>query len=322
MGFYNINQAVAIYSIRDLEKLSGIKAHTIRMWEQRYDILQPQRTETNIRYYQDEDLKLLLNIALLNKNGIRISKIAKMSEEEIAREVVELSDVSSEYSSQLDALTISMIEMDESKFDRIISANIEQMGFERTMLEVIYPFLDKLSVLWLTGSINPVQENFISYLIRQKIIVAIDKEPIAPKSKANKFMIYLPEGERQELSLLFMLYMLKSRKLPTVYLGQEISVTDLEDAYQVHQPAYIFTMITENFARESVKHYLDRLCNSFPSAQILVSGYQVAAQQIESYENVEVLASLGQVIAFLDKVKAEQENHAHRQASFISNGHS
>lgn len=321
MNFFNITWAVAIYSIRDLEKLSGIKAHTIRMWEQRYDILKPQRTETNIRYYQDEDLKLLLNIALLNKNGIRISNIAKMSEEQITREVAAISDVGSEYSSQLDALTISMIEMDEFKFDRIISANIEQMGFERTMLEVIYPFLDKLSVLWLTGSINPVQENFISYLIRQKIIVAIDNEPIAPKDNSNKFMIYLPEGERQELSLLFMLYMLKSRKLATVYLGQEISITDLEDAYQVHQPENIFTMITENFARESVKQYLDRLCDSFPNANILVSGYQVAAQQIESYKNIQILASLGQVIEFLDKVKTGPGKVVRRQASYISNGH-
>lgn len=292
------------------------------MWEQRYDILEPQRTETNIRYYQDEDLKLLLNIALLNKNGLRISKIAKMTEEEIAREVAELSEMDSEYSSQLDALTISMIEMDESKFDRIISANIDQIGFERTMLEVIYPFLDKLSVLWLTGSINPVQENFISYLIRQKIIVAIDKEPIVPSGRPNKFMIYLPEGERQELSLLFLLYMLKSRRLPTVYLGQEISISDLEDAYEVHRPDYIFTMITENFARESVKQYLDRLCDKFPVADILVSGYQVAAQQISSYNNIQVLASLGQVIEFLDQLEKHQQAAAKRQSSLISNGHS
>ena len=289
------------------------------MWEQRYDILTPQRTETNIRYYQDEDLKQLLNIALLNKNGIRISKIAKMSEEQIVQKVAALSEVNSEYSSQLDALTISMIEMDEFKFDRIISANIQEVGFERTMLEVIYPFLDKLSVLWLTGSITPVQENFISYLIRQKIIVAIDNEPIAPKDQGPKFMIYLPEGERQELSLLFMLYMLKSRNLATVYLGQEISVNDLEDAYAVHQPEYIFTMITENFARESVKQYLDRLCKRFPMANLLVSGYQVAAQQISSYNNIHVLANLSQVIEFLDQLKNSQEVTRH-SASLISNG--
>jgi DNA-binding transcriptional MerR regulator len=169
---------VAVYSIRDLEKLSGIKAHTIRIWEQRYGIIEPQRTKTNIRYYQDEDLKFLLNIALLNKNGIKISKIAKMTKGEVAEKVAAISEINFEYGTQLDALTISMIEMDEFKFDRIVSTNIQQLGFERTMLEIIYPFLDKLSLLWLTGSINPVQENFMSYLIRQKIIVAIDKEAL------------------------------------------------------------------------------------------------------------------------------------------------
>ncbi len=198
---------MAVYSISDLEKLSGIKAHTIRVWEQRYDIIQPKRTKTNIRYYQDEDLKLLLNIALLNKNGIKISKIAKMTNKEIAEKVAAISEINFEYGTQLDALTISMIEMDEFKFDRIISTNIQQLGFERTMLEIIYPFLDKLSVLWLTGSINPVQENFMSYLIRQKLIVAINNLPLLQSKDTKKFIIYLPEGERQELSLLFMSYL-------------------------------------------------------------------------------------------------------------------
>ena len=177
---------MAIYSIKDLEKLSGIKAHTLRMWEHRYKIIEPQRTETNIRYYLDEDLKFILNVALLNKNGIKISKISKMSKEEIAQKVAAISEINFEYGTQLDALTISMIEMDEFKFDRIISTNIQQLGFERTMLEIIYPFLDKLSLLWLTGSINPVQENFMSYLIRQKLIVAIDNESLPNSRKRQK----------------------------------------------------------------------------------------------------------------------------------------
>ncbi|MCB0642218.1 MAG: MerR family transcriptional regulator, partial [Phaeodactylibacter sp.] len=215
---------MAIYSIKDLEKLSGIKAHTIRIWEQRYGIINPQRTPTNIRYYEDEDLKFLLNIALLNKNGIKISKIAKMGRDEIGEKVAAISEINFEYGTQLDALTISMIEMDEYKFDRIISTNIDQIGFERTMLEVIHPFLDKLGVLWLTGSINPVQENFISYLIRQKLIVAIDKEPLFINSPKPKFMIYLPEGERQELSILFMHYLLKTRGFQVLYIGQDMTL--------------------------------------------------------------------------------------------------
>jgi DNA-binding transcriptional MerR regulator len=292
--------AVAVYSIKDLEKLSGIKAHTIRMWEQRYSIIEPKRTKTNIRYYQDEDLKFLLNIALLNKNGIKISKIAKMSKQEIAEKVASISEINFEYGTQLDALTISMIEMDEYKFDRIISTNIEQLGFERTMLEIIYPFLDKLSILWLTGSINPVQENFMSYLIRQKLIVAIDNEPLPNEKNAKKFLIYLPEGERQELTMLFMHYLLKSRKNHVVYIGQEISLTDLRDAYLILEPDYIFTMITETFAKEPVQKYVDRLAESFPNCRILLSGYQVVAQKVEPPQNVSILGSLDQMMQLLN----------------------
>ena len=290
---------MAVYSISDLEKLSGIKAHTIRVWEQRYNIIQPKRTKTNIRYYQDEDLKLLLNIALLNKNGIKISKIAKMTKVEIAEKVSAISEINFEYGTQLDALTISMIEMDEFKFDRIISTNIQQLGFERTMLEIIYPFLDKLSVLWLTGSINPVQENFMSYLIRQKIIVAINNLPLPLGKHTRKFIIYLPEGERQELSLLFMHYLLKSRKNHVIYLGQEISLTDLIDAYKIQQPDYLFTMITETFAKESVQDYIDKLASTFPECRILLSGYQVVVQPVDPPANVTILKSLSQTLEFL-----------------------
>jgi DNA-binding transcriptional MerR regulator len=210
---------VAIYAIKDLEKLSGIKAHTLRIWEQRYGLITPKRTPTNIRYYDDEDLKFILNIALLNRNGIKISKIAQMNRSEITGKVSELSDFRFEDGAQLDALTLSMIEMDEYKFERIVATNIQQTGFERTMLEVIYPFLDKLSLLWLTGSIHPVQESFISNLIRQKLIVAIDRLPMPGGREVQKLLLYLPEGERQELTILFMHYLAKARGYHVVYLG-------------------------------------------------------------------------------------------------------
>ncbi len=294
---------MAVYSIKDLEKLSGIKAHTIRVWESRYGIIQPKRTKTNIRYYQDEDLKFLLNIALLNKNGIKISKIAKMNRVEIAEKVAAISEINFEYGTQLDALTISMIEMDEFKFDRIITTNIQQLGFERTMLEIIYPFLDKLSVLWLTGSINPVQENFMSYLIRQKIIVAIDNAPLPTGRSVKKFLIYLPEGEKQELSMLFMHYLLKSRRAHVTYIGQDITLADLKDACNIHHPDYIFTMITETFAKESVQRYVDNLATTFSDTHFLLSGYQVVAQAVDPPENVTILRSLNQTIELLDQLR-------------------
>lgn len=295
---------MAIYSISDLEKLSGIKAHTLRIWEQRYGIIEPKRTPSNIRYYQDEDLKRILNVALLNKNGIKISKIAKMSDYEIVEKVSALSEINFESDTQLDALTLSMMEMDEGKFDRIISTNIRQIGFERTMLEVILPFLDKLGILWLTGSINPVQENFISLLIRQKLIVAIDQLPIPVSKNAPQFLIYLPEGERQELSLLFMHYLLKSRGNNVAYIGQDISLSDLKDAFHIRRPEYIFTMISESFAKEPVQHYVDALSASFPGCRILLSGYQVVVQNVPSTGNVSVLKSLDQALQYIDNLQA------------------
>lgn len=294
---------VAVYSIKDLEKLTGIKAHTLRAWEQRYNILNPKRTKSNIRYYEDKDLKLILNISLLNKNGLKISKIAKMSSEEILEKVRAISEINYEFGTQLDALTISMIEMDEQKFDRIINTNIQQIGFEQTMLEVIYPFLDKLSLLWLTGSISPVQENFISFLIRQKIIVAIDKEPSSTNTKAKKFLLYLPEGERQELSLLLMHYLVKSRGHKVVYIGQDINITDLQDAYNILKPDHIFTMITEAYAKEPVQKYIDQLSLCFPDCQLLFSGYQMVVQDITpNNNNYQILKSLDQALTFLNNI--------------------
>lgn len=291
---------MAVYSIKDLEKLSGIKAHTLRIWEKRYNIIDPKRTDTNIRYYMDEDLKKLLNIALLNRFGLKISKIADMSEDEISKKVAEISQEMSEYDAQLDALTISMIEMDESKFDKIISQNIKQLGFEQTMMEVIYPFLDKLSVLWFTGSINAAQESFMANLIRQKIYVAIDKLGNNVEGVNKKFMLYLPEGENQELSMLFIQYILKARKFSVVNLGQNISFDDLRDAYSIVRPDFIFTMVNEVRQRPPVTEYVNKISDFFSESTILFSGYQVIQQNIKSARNFVVLKSLDEVLQYLE----------------------
>ena len=165
---------MAYYSIKDLEKLSGIKAHTLRIWEKRYNLVEPKRTETNIRYYDDEDLKKVLNVALLNRNGLKISHIAGLKTEEINSKISDLSKGNQDSESVIDNLVISMIELDEKKFEKILSRTIMQAGFEETILYTIYPFFQKIGLLWQTGAINPAQEHFISNLVRQKLIVAID----------------------------------------------------------------------------------------------------------------------------------------------------
>jgi MerR family transcriptional regulator, light-induced transcriptional regulator len=174
---------LSTYLIKDLEQLSGIKAHTLRIWEQRYNLLSPKRTDTNIRFYDDDDLKLILNVALLNDNGYKISKIAAMDSEVMRSEVMKLTDRTLTHDDQIHALTICMIEMDEDRFDKVLSTNILKLGFEQTMMNIIYPFMSKIGVLWQTGSINPAHEHFISNLVRQKLIVAIDGQVVSRDGK-------------------------------------------------------------------------------------------------------------------------------------------
>lgn len=287
------------YSIRDLEQLSGIKAHTLRIWEQRYNIIQPKRTDTNIRFYDDQDLKLVLNISLLKEHGYKISEISKLTPEELNSEVLSISDRKLNYPDQIHALTISMIDLDEDRFEKIVSTNFLQFGFENTMLNIIYPFLSRIGTLWVTGSIGPAQEHFITHLIRQKIIVAIDGQVAKPRPDSKRFMLYLPEGELHEISLLFATYMIRSRHHKVVYLGQTLPFNELSFAYDVHRPDYIFTAITSVPSNDDVQHYVTRLCKQFPNSHILLTGYQVIGQDIEVEPNATIINKIDDLLDIL-----------------------
>lgn len=299
---------MAIYSIRDLEKLTGIKAHTIRIWEQRYGLVVPARTETNIRYYTDENLRLLFNIALLNRHGYKISKLAKMTPEEIAGRVADISENYSNQNTQIDALTLAMIDLDETTFDRIFSTYAQENGFERTMVELVYPFLDKLNVLWLTNSVSPAHEKFIGHLIRRKLIAAIDKEPVDAARDAATFLLYLPEDESQELTLLFMHYLLRSRQQRVIYLGYRISLTDLEDACQPLHPDYVFTIIQEPIPRQPIQAYLDAAARIVYPSQLLLTGAQLFINQVKLPSNTRLLTGLQDTIQFLDSLHFKELN--------------
>ena len=294
---------MAVYSIRDLEKLTGIKAHTLRMWEQRYSIINPQRTATNIRFYNDEDLRKVLNIALLNRNGIKISKIVKMTEAEIQEKMSDFTSVNTELTAQLDALSLSVVEMDEYKFNKIIQVHIDQHGFERTMLDVIFPLIEKLNFLWLTGSITPVQEVFTTNLVKQKILTAIDKESSQLPRVAKKFLLFLPPGERQELSLLFMHFLVKSRGFHTLYLGDQVSLADLTDAEKIIQPDYLFTIVTETMGEKNdLQNFIYTIRENFPKSQFLMTGYQPVAKGIQNEERLTVFKNLNDAVEFLELV--------------------
>ncbi len=291
---------MSVYSIRDLEHLSGIKAHTLRVWEQRYNLVQPKRTDTNIRYYDDTDLKLILNVSLLKENGFKISKIAEMSEQDLRERVIEITEQSSKSPEQIQALTLAMIDLDEDRFEKIISTNTLQIGFERTMTQIIYPFLVRIGFLWQTGAINPAQEHFISHLIRQKIIVAIDGQVYSQNPDSQKYLLYLPEGETHELALLFACFIIKSRNNKVVYLGQSLPFQDLIEAHKIHQPEYVLSIITSTPGQDSIQEYVSKLCDKFPDSKILLSGYQVVGQDLKVPSNGMIINKIEDLITFID----------------------
>ncbi|GAB3980597.1 MerR family transcriptional regulator [Spirosoma terrae] len=284
------------YSIKDLEQLSGIKAHTLRIWEQRYSIITPKRTDTNIRTYDDQDLKLVLNISLLKDHGYKISEISKMSIEDMYREVVKISDRQQNYPDQIHALTLSMIDLDEERFEKIVSTNILQFGFENTMIHIIFPFLNRIGTLWVTGSVGPAQEHFISNLIRQKLIVAIDSQANKHRPEGKKYMLFLPEGELHEINLLFSNYVIRARYNKVIYLGQSLPFNELAFAYNLHKPDYLFTSITSVPSNHEVQPYVDQLVRAFPESHLLLTGYQVIGQDITIPDNATIINQIDDLI--------------------------
>ncbi len=275
------------YSIKELEQLSGIKAHTIRIWEKRHRLVEPKRTPTNIRYYSDEDLKKIINVSLLNNHGVKISKIVDLSVEEINQKVAELSEAKDSIEIYIDQLVLAMIDMEEEQFERILGSLILKFGFERTVIEIVYPFLEKIGVLWLTNNISPAQEHFISHLIRQKLIVAIDSIPQAPKT-SKRVLLYLPENELHELGLLFYHYICKNLGFRTYYLGQSVPYNDLKSVFEAHQPDIIISSFTTLPQANSVDAYLNRLATDFNETDILVSGYVLKKLKNTPASNVHV----------------------------------
>ena len=290
---------MAVYTINDIEKLSGVKAHTIRIWEKRYSFLPNRRTDTNIRYYQDEDLELILNIAHLNRNGLKISKIANLSAEEIKQKVANSCEVDAIFDQQIDGLMLSMFELNEFKFLKILNHKIKEFGFEKTMDNFIYPLLDKLSIMWIAGSVKSVHENFINNIIKRKLVIEIDKIKVDYNNNEKKFFIYLPEYEAHEMSILYTYYLLKSHGVNTLYLGSQLTINDVKDAFDIFKPSHIFTIFNDSFSETPLQPYIDSLLEKTGDAKILISGYQTIQQKIQNTERVFTLKSLEEIKSFI-----------------------
>ncbi|NLZ96060.1 MAG: MerR family transcriptional regulator [Bacteroidales bacterium] len=266
---------MAIYTIKDIEKMSGIKAHTIRVWERRYGIVIPKRTDTNIRYYTDEDLRELLNISILNKNGMKISKIAELDKDEIAEKVEKLLDSSHEYSHIIDAMLLSMVKIDEYALSNAIDNAWEQYGFEKLIEDIVFPLLERIGLLWQTNAIYPVQERFVSNILRHKFIIAIDKEIPTKQNNNKKLIFFLPEGELHEFGLLFYSYIARKEGFEVIYLGASIPLQDLEKVQRVTQAKAFISAHVTAIDKQELENMFDYFKDTFPSVYFYITGLQI-----------------------------------------------
>jgi len=286
------------YSITDLEKITGIKAHTIRIWEKRYNVVNPERSTTNIRCYSDNDLKKLLNVSMLNRYGYRISSIVKMSPEELSIKVMNISETSTDHDLQIENLIVAMMELNEAKFEKVLSNLLIKLGFEKTITDVIFPFLEKIGVLWLVGTINPAQEHFITNLIRQKIVAAIDGLIVTPASGAKRYMLFLPPNELHELSLLYFWYKLKKAGNKVIYFGQSLPVDNLRNAANVEAPDYLLTVITTAITQNQYINLINSVSQALPETIIFISGLQTKEHSMPLPSNVQVIEDYDYLISY------------------------
>ena len=216
------------FTIKDLENISGIKAHTIRIWEKRYNLLVPKRTETNIRFYSNENLQKLLNIVLLNNNNFKISKIAKMSDEELILQSREMAFNSLNKDEAINSFKLAMFQFDKVLFNNTYNKLLLKMNFREVFKDVFIPFLDHIGLLWQTDTLIPAHEHFISNLIAQKIQLNTEKLQYTTSNSSKTYVLFLPENEIHELGLLFLNYELTLRGHNTIYLGQSLPFNNLD----------------------------------------------------------------------------------------------
>ncbi|OLY93884.1 DNA-binding transcriptional regulator, MerR family [Cnuella takakiae] len=284
------------FSIKELETISGIKAHTIRIWEQRYNFLKPERTATNIRTYSNEELKTLLTVALLNKHGYKISRIDEMDQEQRRRTLLQLGEANARTEYLVNELIGFMVDLKALEFELILNDYIREFGMEATVTTLIFSFLEKVGILWQTDRINPAQEHIVSNLIRQKIICGIEGLPF-PERKDPLFLLFLPEEEFHEMGLLFVYYLLRKKSIPVIYLGANVPVKDIGYIVDIKKPDYLYMHLTAPPRQVKFEKLLNQL-SQYP-ATTLLSGY-MAELGHKPYENIRMLTSLHQVLEYLE----------------------
>jgi DNA-binding transcriptional MerR regulator len=289
------------YSIKDLEKLSGIKAHTLRAWEQRYSLIEPFRTETNIRYYGDDHLKKILNIAVLVKSGMRISKVANLSTEEIRAAVIDAGRYQGNYESQINAFKIAMLDYDEYLFETVFNKCLIQFGTEETLNKILGKFIQEIGFLWQAGAINVSNEHFISSLVKQKLFAIIDQTMLPQLTDNSKsYVLYLPADELHELGLLYVYYYLKKLGHRVIYLGQSVPVEYLKEVAERTKVYQFVSIFTTTPHQDEIESYFEKIGELFKDEnhRFFLTGIQFynfptenKYSQIEIAPNIEMLKS-------------------------------
>lgn len=289
------------FSIKDLETFTGIKAHTIRMWEQRYGILVPQRTSTNIRFYTDDDLKKLLNISLLNTLGYKISRIADMTDDEIQEVVKGASQHQSKEQHYLNMLKISMLNYDEELFYSITDNYIEEVGVEAMCVHLLIPFMTQVGLLWLTSAICPAQEHFVSNLIRQRLFSLIDTFKGHTERGEVPMVLYLPQGEIHDISLLMVHYMAKARGYKSIFLGQSVPFDDLLEVVKKFPRVRFVSYSTTTPSTKQAAQYLERINREFQhsKAEFFLAGRVLEGVDSPNPEIIHVFNDGGSLIRAL-----------------------
>lgn len=258
---------IARYSISDLEKLTGIKAHTIRIWEKRYGIISPERTDTNIRFYNMADLQRLLNITYLNKHGFKISLISGMSDAEVQAEVARICEMPGAEEGYLSDLLSATNDLDEDRFEKILNSSILKLSFEQSFQQVVFPLLEKITLLWQIGKISACQERFVNNLIRHKLVVAIDGMVGHNQSTNQHFLLFLPSGQYDEINLLYSNYLLRKVGHQVIYLGPSIPIEHLRSLSSRQTIDHILVSIAGYTDKELVS-YAEKLIAIFPGKEI------------------------------------------------------
>jgi len=259
---------IARYSISDLQKLTGIKAHTIRIWEKRYGIISPERTDKNIRFYNVNDLQRLLNITFLNKHGFKISLISGMCDSEVQSQVARICEMPGAEEGYLSDLIKATNDLDEDRFEKTLNGSILKLSFEQSFQLVVFPLLEKINLLWQIGKISACQERFVNNLIRHKLVVAIDGMTGYNHTTNECFLLYLPSGQYDEITLLYANYLLRKVGHQVIYLGTSIPIEHLRSLSNRQIIDHIVVSINQGYTDKELTSYAGKLAGIFPGKRI------------------------------------------------------